>query len=146
MRVPAFMVAAALVLAACGKKTETTDGTTTTTDTPPAAATTGTTHTVQMVESRFDPTTLTIKSGDIVVFKGISGGPHNVQFTDSLPPATVTALDAGIADKAATLTSSMAMDGSDITVSFKDVPAGTYNILCQPHLANGMKMTVTVTQ
>jgi plastocyanin len=114
-----------------------------------AAAVTGTTHVVQMLGDetyRFDPTSITIKQGDAIKFDFISGGPHNVAFdAATLSPEAKTALIAAIPNPMMELASQMMMDvGQSVTINFAGVPAGTYEVICTPHLAMGMKMTVVV--
>ncbi len=61
----------------------------------PAAG--GTTHDVNMVlegsSYKYVPEQLTIKSGDVVRFHNVSGGPHNVSlWADSIPSGAAEAL------------------------------------------------------
>ena len=174
MRFYAYAFAAsALVLGACGggdKKTAdsaaaaapATDTTAAAPTTPPAAtnatpagsataaAVTGNTVEVKMIGDaqgyRFDPANVTVKKGDGVKFTMVSGGPHNVAFDEAaIPAGTAAQLDANMSDKMAMLSSNMKTNpGESITVSFANVPAGTYNYHCTPHLAMGMKGTITV--
>ena len=115
-----------------------------------AAAITGTTHEVKMVGDaqgyRFEPANITVKAGDGVKYTMVSGGPHNVAFDEAGIPAGAKAqLDANITDKMAELSSNLKTNpGETITISFANVPAGTYNYNCTPHLAMGMKGIVTV--
>ena len=115
------------------------------------AAVTGTTHEVKMVGDakgyRFEPTNITVKSGDGIKFTVVSGGPHNVAFDPATVPADAKAqLDANMgAEKMGELSSAMKMNpGEAITVSFANIKAGTYPFHCTPHLAMGMKGVVTV--
>lgn len=153
MRVPAIVAGVALLVAACGgdKKATTTD-TTTTPAAPPAAATgTGTTHEIQMVQQgpntfKFVPEMTTIKSGDAVVFKGVSGQAHDVAFyKDSIPAGADSVLNANIQNKPQDLATEMVNDGNSTTVSFAGAPAGTYKFYCIPHMAMNMKGTIVVT-
>lgn len=152
---PFVVLAAGLALGACsgeGKK-----------ETPPpnpapaaaapagnAAPITGATKVVQMVGdatgSRFDPQTVTIKPGDGIRFEAISGGPHNVAFeTASLSPEAKTALVANMPSQdMGELSSKLIADKESYTISFANVPPGTYAITCTPHMALQMKMTVIV--
>ena len=115
-----------------------------------AAPITGNTVEVKMVGDaqgyRFEPANVTIKKGDGVKFTMVSGGPHNVAFDEAAIPAGAAAqLDANMSDKMAMLSSNMKTNpGESITVSFANVPAGTYNYHCTPHLAMGMKGVITV--
>jgi plastocyanin len=123
---------------------------TTASGTATAAPATGKTVEVKMVGDangyRFDPANVTIKQGDAVKFVMVSGGPHNVAFDPAGIPAGATAqLDANMSDKMAELSSQMKSNpGESITVSFANLPAGAYNYHCTPHLAMGMKGTITV--
>jgi plastocyanin len=124
--------------------------------TTPAAAPapiTGTTHLVHMVlnaagEYRFDPTAITIKPGDGIRFDFVSGGPHNVAFDPAQfasNPAAKAALMANMTEQIAELSGKMLNAvGESYTISFGNVPPGTYEANCTPHLAMGMKMQITV--
>lgn len=152
MRVPAMLAAVALVLAACGDKKadETAPDTTTTAAAPaPAPAGTGTTHEVQMVqegaEFKYLPASLTIKAGDVVVFKSVSGGLHNVEFyNDSIPAGAADILNANIPNRQGPLSSELVDAGQSITVSFAGAPVGEYRFKCLPHEAMGMKGMIKV--
>ncbi len=152
------LVASAIVLGACGggEKAPATDAAAPAAA-PAAAATgtaapiTGTTHEVKMIGDekgyRFEPKDITVKAGDGIKFTFVSGGPHNVAFNPADIPADVKAqLDANMGpDKLAELSSKMTMAaGESVTISFANIKAGTYPFNCTPHLAMGMKGTVTV--
>jgi plastocyanin len=158
------LVAGAMAIVACAggeKKTETT----TTTDTTAAAATTtstttatgsttaaapitGKVHEVKMIGDgttyKFDPANIEIKQGDGVKFIMVSGGPHNVAFLDT-PAAAQAQLSANMPTQMKELTSPMMMTPNETyTVSFANIPAGTYNFHCEPHAAMGMKGKIKV--
>jgi plastocyanin len=129
--------------------TSTTAGTTTGTAT--MAPATGATKTVNMVGDakgyRFEPANITVKQGDAIKFVVVSGGPHNVAFDPATIPADVKAqLDANMGtDKMGELSSNMKMNpGEAVTVSFGNIKPGQYPFHCTPHLALGMKGTITV--
>lgn len=154
MRVPAIVVGVAMLVAACGgeKKAGTpADNTTPAPAAPTAAAATGATHEIQMVQQgatsfKFVPDNITIKTGDVVVFKSVSGTGHDVAFyADSIPPGAADVLNANIADKPADLATPLINEGQSLTVSFVGAPVGTYKFYCIPHGAMGMKGTITVT-
>lgn len=115
----------------------------------PAPAT-GTTHEIKMVGDdkgyRFEPANMTIKAGDAIKFTMVSGGPHNVAFEEAGIPAGASAqLTANIPNSAAPLQSQMFINPDEsVTISFANVPAGTYNYNCTPHLPMGMKGVITV--
>jgi plastocyanin len=115
-----------------------------------AAATTGTRHRVDMVldgsSYAYRPAQLTIKPGDEVVFHGVSGGAHNVEFwADSLPEGAAAVLTAGISSAMSPLASNLIPDGDSIVVRFAGAPAGRYPYFCLPHQAMGMQGEITVT-
>src|SRR3954463_16549950 len=115
------------------------------------APATGATKTVNMVGDakgyRFEPANFTIKQGDAVKFVVVSGGPHNVAFDPATIPADQKSqLDANMGtDKMGELSSNMKMNpGESVTVSFANIKPGQYPFHCTPHLALGMKGTITV--
>jgi plastocyanin len=111
---------------------------------------TGTTHEVKMLGDaqgyRFDPAAITIKEGDAVKWTVVSGPPHNVAFwADSIPSGAAAQLGANMPNTMAPLSSPLEMQpNATYTVSFAGVPKGTYKYYCTPHLALGMKATITV--
>jgi len=158
MRVTSMLAGLAFVLTACGGGEQKADDQQTTAtpdqaapaagDAAPAAG--GTTHDVNMVlegsSYKYVPDQLTIKSGDVVRFHNVSGGPHNVSFwTDSIPGGAADALKAGMPDQMAPLEGSLLTEVNAIyTVNFANAPAGEYKFYCLPHLALGMKGKLTV--
>ena len=121
--------------------------------TPAAApATTGTTYDVKMEFDgkiyHFVPNTLTIKTGDVVNFHNVSGGPHNVSFwADSVPAGAVPVLTAAMPNQMQPLSGSMLVEQDAVyTIAFAGAPAGVYKFYCLPHLAMGMHGVLTVTQ
>ena len=115
----------------------------------PAPAT-GQTVEVKMIGDdkgyRFEPANVTIKQGDAVKFTMVSGGPHNVAFEEAgIPSGASAQLTANIPNSAAPLQSQMFINPDEsVTISFANVPAGTYNYNCTPHLPMGMKGVITV--
>ena len=115
-----------------------------------AKAATGKTWEVAMIGDatgfRFEPNALSVKAGDAVRWTVLSGPPHNVTFwQDSIPADAVAQLRANMPATTAALTGPLRMSPSDTyVVSFTGVPAGTYRYFCTPHLALGMKATITV--
>jgi plastocyanin len=113
-------------------------------------AATGATHNINMVGDdkgyRFEPATLTIKSGDAVKFTMVSGGPHNVAFDPATVPADSKAqLDANMDQKMSELSSPLLMNPNEsYVISFGGVKPGVYPFHCTPHLAMGMKGVITV--
>ena len=159
------VVSSAIVLGACGgggDKTADTAVTATPADTPASAATTpaaapgamapitGTTHEVKMVGDdkgyRFEPADITVKAGDGIKFTMVSGGPHNVAFDPATIPADVKPqLLANMPNQQGELSSPLFMNPNEsYTISFANVKPGQYPYHCTPHLAMGMKGTITV--
>ena len=158
------LVSSVFVLMACGGSSEKTADTTATATadasagaaaTPAAtpgamAPITGTTHEVKMVGDaatgyKFVPENLTIKAGDGVKWTMVSGGPHNVAF-QNVPAAAKPQLMANMTDQSSgELSSKMFMQPNEsMTISFANVAAGKYDYVCTPHLAMGMKGSITV--
>ncbi len=170
----AAVAASAVMMVACGggenKAADTTattststssaDSTTTSAATTPAAAPaagsvaaapiTGTVHEVKMIGDasgyRFDPATITIKEGDGIKYINVSGGPHNVTFDPAQVPADVAAqLNANMPNTTSPLASPLLIQPNQTyTISFAKIKPGTYEAHCTPHMAMGMKQTITV--
>jgi plastocyanin len=115
-----------------------------------AAPITGQTVEVKMVGDdkgyRFEPADIKIKPGDGVKFVMISGGPHNVAFDPATIPADVKPqLSANMPDQQGELSSPLEVNPNQTyTISFANIKPGTYPFHCTPHLAMGMKGTITV--
>ena len=97
-------------------------------------------------QAAFDPAKLTIKPGTTVRFINVSGGPHNVAFyADSIPKGATDALKKGMPNPMGDLIGPfLTQPNEKYDVSFAGAPAGTYKAYCMPHVALGMKMTITV--
>ena len=113
-----------------------------------AAAITGATHEVKMMGDekgyRYEPTDLTIKAGDGVTWTMVTGQPHNVVFQNVAADAK-TQLSANMPNQLTELGSPMLLNANEkYTVSFAGVKAGKYDYICQPHMANNMKGSITV--
>ena len=115
------------------------------------APVTGKTVEVKMIGDdkgyRFEPNDITIKAGDGIKFVRVSGGPHNVAFDPAtIPAAAKTALTANMGPNQIGELSGplLSAPNQDYTISFANVPAGKYDFHCTPHLAMGMKGTITV--
>ena len=160
-------LASAAMIAACGRdKNDAVTDSTAATSTPAAATAsastgatdgetaapiTGQTIEVKMLQDtqgnyRFDPADLTIKTGDGLKFTMVSGGPHNVAFDPTQISAAAKAqLSANMQQQVSELSSPMMMNPNETyTISFGKIPPGKYPYHCTPHLALGMKGTITV--
>jgi plastocyanin len=112
--------------------------------TPPA------THRVRMVQQGakylFDPANFTIKSGDVVEFVNVSGGPHNVVFDkDHVPAGARDVLNRAMARRQSDLMGPFLTQPNEVySVGFAGAPKGAYNYYCLPHKALGMVGVITV--
>ena len=161
----AVLTSAVIALSACGDKAPAADsaaGATTaaapTPDAGAAAATgatmapvTGTIHDVKMIGDasgyKFDPAEITIKAGDGIRWTMVAGGPHNVAFDPATTPAAAkTVLAANMPEQMSELMGKNLLNPNETyTISFANMPPGTYDYNCTPHLAMGMKGKITVT-
>lgn len=163
-------LAAAFAVVACGgsEKTAATDttaaaagttataaGSTATAATPAAGAVaaapiTGKTIDVKMVGDakgyRFEPADFTVKVGDGANFINVSGGPHEVTFwADSIPAGQAAQLTANMPNTTMPLTGPLIVAPNQAyVISFAGLKPGVYHYYCTPHLAMGMKGTITV--
>lgn len=155
MRAMTMVTGFALALMACGGKggEQTADQQAApAADAAPAAApaVTGATHEVAMdfdgKVGKFTPADLTIKAGDVVKFVVKSGPPHNVAFEPaSLPAGAADVLNKAMTETMGPLTGPMRIGiGESYEINFAGAPAGTYHYFCTPHVAFGMKATITV--
>lgn len=156
MRMTSMVAGLALALAACGgeKKADNQQTTTTPEQQPaqaaPAPAGNAKTHDVNMVldgsNYKYDPSSLTIKAGDVVRYHNKSGGPHNVSFwPDSVPSGAADVLKKNMPNQMAPLEGPLLTDPDAVyEVSFAGAPKGVYKFYCLPHLALGMKGNLTV--
>jgi plastocyanin len=152
---------AALLLLACGgnssNRTPSNAGASTAAPAPPPPTTgatpspaTGKTWDVKMLGDasgyRYDPVTLSIKAGDAVRWTVVSGPPHNVTFwADSIPKGASAPLQADMPQTMAPLTGPLLnTPAATYTITFANVPPGTYDYYCTPHLALGMKGKLTI--
>jgi len=93
----------------------------------------------------FTPDTVHIHTGDLVTWKMVSGGPHNIAFSQAAAGDAADVINRNMAVKMAYLSSPMLMNpGEALTVPFTDVPPGTYEYHCIPHLAMGQKGVIIV--
>jgi plastocyanin len=115
-----------------------------------AAPITGQTVEVKMVGDdkgyRFEPADIKIKAGDGIKFIMVSGGPHNVAFDPATIPADVKGqLSANMPNQQGELSSALFSNPNEsYTISFANVKPGQYPYHCTPHLAMGMKGTITI--
>ena len=152
------LIASAVALGACGggakKAADTTSaGPSTPPGTPTAPAkipANADTVEVKMIGDaqgyRFEPADVAIKPGGAVKFVMVSGGPHNISFDPAtIPPDVKDQLNANMDQKVSELSSPLLMNPNETyTISFGGIKPGKYEFHCTPHLATGMKGTVTI--
>lgn len=109
-----------------------------------------TTHDVRMVQDgqsyKFEPASLTIRAGDRVRFINVSGGPHNVSFDPAQVPDDVErVLSAAMPNQIQALWGPLMTEANAAySISFAGVKPGRYEYFCMPHMAMGMRGTITV--
>jgi plastocyanin len=113
-----------------------------------AAPVTGTWHEVKMLGDEkgyvYQPVDLTVKAGDGVRWVLVSGPPHNVVF-QSVAADAKGQLSANMPNQLTELGSPMMLNTNEkYEMSFAGVKAGKYDYICQPHMANNMKGSITV--
>jgi plastocyanin len=93
----------------------------------------------------FAPDTVHIHTGDLVTWKMVSGGPHNIAFSQAAAGDAADVINRNMAARMAYLSSPLVMNpGEALTVPFDNVPPGTYAYHCIPHLAMGQKGVIVV--
>jgi plastocyanin len=93
----------------------------------------------------FAPDTVHIHTGDLVTWKMVSGGPHNIAFSREAIGDAADVINRNMAVRMAYLSSPLVMNpGEALTVPFNNVPPGTYAYHCTPHLAMGQKGVIIV--
>jgi plastocyanin len=113
-----------------------------------AAPVSGTWHEVQMLGDEkgyvYKPADLTVKAGDGVRWTLVSGPPHNVVFQNVAADAKAQ-LGANMPNQLTELGGPMMLNANEkYEVSFANVKPGKYDYICQPHMANNMKGSITV--
>ena len=114
------------------------------------APVTGRTVTVNMLFDskgmRYEPKNIAINRGDVIKFVNVSGGPHNVAFDPSKIPAAGRApLRAAMPNQTGQFIGPfVTAPNAAYTISFANVPAGTYPYFCSPHLGLGMTGVITI--
>jgi plastocyanin len=107
-------------------------------------------HEIRMVaegkrDFRFAPASITARRGDVLLFRAVSGAPHNVVFEGKgLPPEAVQKLNGAMPRRAGELSSPLLTEGSEYRVVVPSVPNGTYRFYCLPHRAYDMRGELTV--
>ncbi|MFL5494679.1 MAG: plastocyanin/azurin family copper-binding protein [Gemmatimonadales bacterium] len=106
-----------------------------------------TTHVVRLVaepgkhEYHFDPSVVTVKPNDIVVFRVVSGAPHSVVFEGAgLSSQARGALNAALVRRAGDLSSPLlTSSGTEYRLVVPALDPGSYPFYCLPHRAYDMR-------
>ena len=107
-------------------------------------------HEIRMVERgkgepRFDPASVTVRRGDVLLFRSESGGPHSVVFQGGgVSGPDRERLNEAMPRRAGDLSSPLLTDGSEYRIVVPALTAGSYRFFCLPHKAYDMKGEVTV--
>lgn len=103
---------------------------------------------IALQNNRFQPSIVTARAGDTLLFVNGRGGPHNVQFADdSLTDAQHRLIDSAMPERPKVAWSRdvplagplLVLEGDTYTVTVPALPPGRYRFFCTPHLAGGMR-------
>ncbi len=105
------------------------------------------THVVRLIgdpakgEYRFEPSALTVRPNDVVVFRVVSGAPHSVVFEgEGLSPGIRGAINSAMPNRSGDLSSPLlTATGKDYRMVVPQVPTGIYPFYCLPHRAYDMR-------
>jgi plastocyanin len=105
------------------------------------------THVIRLVadpgkqEYRFDPSAVTVKPNDVVIFRVVSGAPHSVVFEGAgLSSQARGALNAALVRRAGDLSSPLLTNsGLEYRLVVPSLEPGSYPFYCLPHRAYDMR-------
>jgi plastocyanin len=111
-----------------------------------------TTHVVRMSAEpsknsyRFEPAELSVKPGDVLVFRVAAGAPHSVVFEPAgLSSATIVALNSAMPERTGQLSSPLlTATGKEYRMVVPEIPAGRYSYYCLPHRAYDMRGALVI--
>jgi len=97
---------------------------------------------------RFNPEQVTVRPGDMLVFRAVSGVPHSVVFesaglSDQAHEALNGAMNRRVADLSSPL---LTQQGAEYRVVVPPLSPGTYQFFCLPHRAYDMRGRMRVTK
>jgi plastocyanin len=92
-------------------------------------------------EYRFDPSVVSVKPNDVVVFRVVSGAPHSVVFEGGrLSSQARAALNAALVRRAGDLSSPLLTNsGTEYRLVVPPLAPGSYPFYCLPHRAYDMR-------
>jgi plastocyanin len=97
---------------------------------------------------RFSPNRVTVRPGDVVLFRAVSGTPHSIVFEGAkLSGAAREALNGAMGRRSGDLSSPLlAPDGAEYRVTVPALAPGTYEFFCLPHRAYDERGLLQVTK
>ena len=110
------------------------------------------THVVRMTADaskdayRFEPSSLTVHSNDVIVFQVGSGAPHSIVFeAEGMSAGVRGAFNSAMRGRSADLSSPLlTAAGKTYRLVVPQVPPGTYAFYCLPHRAYDMRGALVV--
>jgi len=96
----------------------------------------------------FVPARVSARPGDILVFRAMRGGPHNVSFeAGDLSEATHEAFNGAMGRKTGDLSSPLlTLDGAEYRIVVPRVQPGVYHFYCLPHRAYDERGELRITK
>ena len=97
---------------------------------------------------RFVPANVSARPGDVLLFRTVSGTPHNVVFEAAgLSAPAHEALNGALSRRAGDLTSPLlSPDGAEYRIVVPAIAPARYQFFCLPHRAYDMRGTLQVTK
>ena len=97
---------------------------------------------------RFTPANVSARPGDVLLFRTVSGTPHNIVFEAAgLSTPAHEALNGAMSRRAGDLTSPLlSPNGAEYRIVVPAVSPGRYPFFCLPHRAYDMRGTLQVTK
>jgi plastocyanin len=92
-------------------------------------------------EYRFDPSVVSVKPNDVVIFRVVSGAPHSIVFEGGgLSSQARGALNAALVRRAGDLSSPLLTNkGMEYRLVVPSLDPGSYQFYCLPHRAYDMR-------
>jgi plastocyanin len=97
---------------------------------------------------RFSPANVRARPGDVLLFRTVSGSPHNIVFeATGLSAPAHEALNGAMSRRSGDLSSPLlSPDGAEYRIVVPAIAPGRYQFFCLPHRAYDMRGTLQVTK
>jgi plastocyanin len=97
---------------------------------------------------RFNPAQVTARTGDVLVFRAVSGVPHSIVFESAgLSEQAHEALNGALSRRAGDLSSPLlTLQGAEYRLVVPQLSPGTYQFFCLPHRAYDMRGQLRITK